>query len=162
MLDSTDKKIIAALQGDLPLVNRPYKQLADQLGLSEDELIARLLRYRQSGAMRRMGAVLRHREVGYGANALCACRVPEPELERVAAVVSARPEVTHCYSRRTVQDWPYNFYMMLHARTRQEAYALAEDILGSAKVTEHIMLFSTREWKKSSMHYFGEGEEKID
>lgn len=156
MLDELDKRIIAAMQDDMPLVPEPYKEMAGRLGIGENELLSRLARYRAGGEMRRMGAVLRHREIGYAANALCAWQVPPARVEEVAAVMAASPAVTHCYSRLPRPGWPYNFYIMLHGHTREECGRLASALAVAAGLGEYIMLFSTREWKKTSMRYFRE------
>jgi DNA-binding Lrp family transcriptional regulator len=102
-----------------------------------------------------VGAVLKHREVGYAANALCAWNVPVACMEEVAAVVTLCPEISHCYARRAYPQWQYNFYTMLHGYTREECQALAARLADKICVTDYIMLFSTREWKKTSMRYFG-------
>jgi DNA-binding Lrp family transcriptional regulator len=159
MLDELDKKIIAALQDDLPLVPRPYAAVAERLGIGEEELLARLQRYRGGGELRRMGAVLRHREVGYAANALCAWQVPAARLDEVAAAMTASAAVTHCYAREPRPGWPYNFYIMLHGHSRGECASLAAELAAGIGLGEPVMLFSTREWKKTSMRYFGAGEQ---
>lgn len=158
MLDALDKKIIAAVQEEFPLVKEPYRELAAKIGISEEELLVRLQKYHQSGKMRRMGAVLRHREVGYSANALCSFKIPNDQVEKVAAVVITYPEVSHCYERVTYPNWPYNFYIMLHGHSREECKALAADIAETIGYNEYLMLFSTREWKKTSMRYFEKNE----
>jgi DNA-binding Lrp family transcriptional regulator len=158
MLDELDRKIIAAMQDDLPLVPEPYKAVAERLGISEDELLARLKGYLARGEMRRMGAVLRHREIGYAANALCAWTVPPADLERAAAAMMRSPAVTHCYARVPREGWPYNFYIMLHGHTREECSRLASALADGLGLGKSVMLFSTKEWKKTSMRYFGEGE----
>ncbi len=158
MLDELDRKIIAAMQDDLPLVPEPYKAVAAKLGIGEEELLARLAGYRARGEMRRMGAVLRHREIGYAANALCAWQVPADRLEEVAAAMTASAAVTHCYARVPRAGWPYNFYIMLHGHTREECSRMAAALAAELGLGEFVMLFSTREWKKTSMRYFGEGD----
>lgn len=156
MLDNLDKKIIAVMQGEFPLVAEPYKELAAQIGISEKELLERLTRYRMSGQLRKMGAVLRHREVGYAANALCAWIVPEQQLGEVGKLMSAFKSVTHCYARVPQPEWPYNFYTMLHAHTRDECRSIAAELAQAAGLQQYTLLFSTREWKKTSMSYFPE------
>ncbi|WP_371371621.1 AsnC family transcriptional regulator [Sporomusa aerivorans] len=156
MLDCLDKKIIAVLQGDFPLVAEPYAVLAARIGISEQELLDRLNKYRQSGQLRKMGAVLKHREVGYAANALCAWIVPESRLPEAGRLMSGFRAVTHCYARIPQANWPYNFYTMLHAHTREECRALAAELAQTAGLDRYILLFSTREWKKTSMSYFPE------
>lgn len=154
MLDELDKKIIAALEGDFPLAAEPYKELAAKIGITEEVLITRLARYRSGGELRRMGAVLRHREVGYAANALCAWKVPAQRLDEVASIMTASPAVSHCYERVTHPDWDYNFYTMLHGHSRGECEAMAEELARRGGLADYCLLFSTREWKKTSMRYF--------
>lgn len=156
ILEELDKRIIAAMQDDFPLYERPYREIAGKIGISEEELIARLGRYRELGCIRKMGAVLRHREVGFLANALCAWNVPADKLEEAGLTMSADPAVTHCYAREARPDWPYNLYIMLHAHTREECRAQAAKLSQAAGITDYIMLFSTKEWKKSNVRYFRE------
>lgn len=158
MLDQLDKKIIAAMQDEFPLVEEPYRQIADNLGISESELLQRLQSYADSGKIRKMGAVLRHREIGYAANALCAWVVPESEIKKVGGIFAGEAAVTHCYSRLAAADWPYNFYTMIHAHDREECSAIAARMSLNSGLDQYIMLYSTREWKKNSMQYFREGE----
>lgn len=154
MLDELDKKIISIMQDDFPIVAEPYLEIANQLGISEEELLERLKGYKKSGKIRKMGAVLKHREVGYKANALCAWLVPEEKIQEIGELFSKSTVVTHCYARSTQPGWSYNFYTMLHASTREECKVIAEELANQAGLTEYIMLFSTKEWKKNSMQYF--------
>lgn len=156
MLDELDKKIIAIMQEDFPLVSEPYREIADKLGISEDELLSRLKNYSQSRKIRKMGAVLRHREVGYAANALCAWIVPVERIQEVGEMFAKVAVVTHCYARVTQPGWPYNFYTMLHANTREQCNNIAQELAHEAGLSQYIMLFSTKEWKKNSMQYFKE------
>lgn len=156
MLDNLDKKIINIMQDDFPLVPEPYKYYAEKLNITEDELIYRLQSYKKHGQMRKMGAVLKHREVGFKANALCAWIVPEERIELVGQIMIKTMAVTHCYSRLTVKDWPYNFYTMIHAQNREDCEKIAQKLAEDTGIYEYKMLFSTREWKKTSMKYFKE------
>ena len=154
MLDELDKKIISIMQDEFPIVPEPYKEIAAMVGISEEELLERLKQYKESGKIRKMGAVLKHREVGYNANGLCAWIVPEEKIQEVGNLFSKSTVVTHCYARVTQPGWPYNFYTMLHANTREQCNAIARELADLAGLTEYIMLFSTKEWKKNSMQYF--------
>lgn len=155
-MDALDKKIIRVMQDDFPLVSEPYKVLADQIGITQDELIRRLKNYKQAGQIRKMGAVLRHREVGYAANALCVWIVPEERLEEVATLMAENPAVSHCYDRNTTTEWPYNVYTMIHGHSRAECEKIANEITEQTNISEKIMLYSLKEWKKTSMRYFCE------
>ncbi|CUH93964.1 hypothetical protein P22_0026 [Propionispora sp. 2/2-37] len=156
MLDALDKKIIAMLQEDLPLVARPYLEIANTLGISEEELLDRLKHYREAGQIRKIAAVLRHREVGFSANALCAWVVPDERIEEVGRKAAMSSYISHCYSRKTQEDWPYNFYTMLHGHSPEECKKMACSFATENDLTTYVMLFSTREWKKTSMRYFQE------
>ncbi|BBB89857.1 MAG TPA: AsnC family transcriptional regulator [Methylomusa anaerophila] len=155
-LDELDKRIIAAMQEDFPLIAEPYQQLAKKIGITEEELLLRLNNFRQGGQMRKLGAVLRHREVGYNANALCAWLVPENRIDEISRIMVDNPAVTHCYARVTCPDWPYNLYTMIHARTRDDCHNIAGTLAELAGLNQYIMLYSTHEWKKASMRYFPE------
>lgn len=154
MLDELDKNIIAIMQEDFPLVPEPYRAIANKLGISEDELLRRLRGYSQTKKIRKMGAVLRHREVGYAANALCAWIVPEERIQEIGEMCKTVAVVTHCYARVTQPGWPYNFYTMLHANTGEQCTVIAKELADQAGLKDYIMLFSTKEWKKNSMQYF--------
>lgn len=161
MLDELDKKIIAAMQDEFPLVAEPYKEIASRIGISETELLTRLNDYCKTGKIRKMGAVLKHREVGYAANALCAWIVPDERIDEVGQIMKQHPAVTHCYSREPRPEWPYNFYVMLHAHTREECRAMAEELANAIGLRQFTMLFSTREYKKTSMRYFVEKAQNL-
>ncbi|MDU4962426.1 MAG: AsnC family transcriptional regulator [Sporomusaceae bacterium] len=156
MLDSLDKAIIAALQAELPLTAEPYRDIAAALGISQEELIGRLQAYRDSGTLRKLGAVLRHRQAGFVANALCAWIVPQARLDEVGETMAAEPSVSHCYARQAHPGWPYNLYTMLHARSRSECEAGARRLAERSQLGDYLLLYSCKEWKKTSMNYFQE------
>lgn len=155
-MDALDKRIVRAMQEEFPLVDAPYREIAARVGVSEAELLARLKHFRREGKIRKMGAVLRHREVGYAANALGAWIVPEERVAEVAARMAAHPAVSHCYDRVTAPQWPYNVYTMLHGHSRGECAAIAAQLAAENGLESCAMLYSVREWKKASMRYFEE------
>jgi DNA-binding Lrp family transcriptional regulator len=151
-----DKKLIVELQKDLPLVSRPFAELGERVGLSEAEVLERLNSWQESGALRRVGAALRHRAVGFAANAMIVWRAPEERIGEVGELFAALPEVTHCYERDMLPDWPYNLYTMVHAKTEDECRALAAKLAEMADVDDYDILSSYAELKKSSMSYFAD------
>ena len=155
-LSDTDKKVVRALQGEFPLVAEPYKALAAGVGMSEEEFLARAQRLATEKKIRKMGAVLRHREVGFTANVLCAWVVPPERLDEVAKNMSASPSVSHCYDRTTTKDWQYNLYTMIHAKSREECENIAARLAEENELDERVMLYSKKEWKKTGMKYFCE------
>lgn len=97
-LDATDRRIVNALQGGLPLVPRPYAAAAAALGLDEAELIARLDALLAAGVLSRFGPMYDAEKFG-GAVSLAAMTVPRERFEAVAALLEAMPEIAHNYER---------------------------------------------------------------
>ncbi len=155
-ISQLDKEIIRVLQDDFPLVEEPYKVLAARVGISEEEFMEHVRCLSEEKKIRKMGAVLRHREVGFSSNVLCAWEVLEERLDEVACHMSKHPAVSHCYDRDTAEGWPYNLYTMIHGQTREECDGIAARLAEETGVTNRVMLYSKREWKKTSMKYFSE------
>mgnify|MGYP000991182050 CR=1 FL=1 len=156
MLDEIDRKITRAMQGDFPLVEEPYKEIAAKVGIGEEELLLRLRRFKENGQIRKMGAVLRHREVGFTANSLCVWNVPDERVDEVARRMAEHPRVSHCYDRNREADWKYNLYTMIHGYSREECENIAAELAAATGIDNRRMLYTKREWKKTSMLYFTE------
>jgi DNA-binding Lrp family transcriptional regulator len=154
MIDELDKKIIGFLQKDIPLEPMPYKILADQLGVPEDEVLNRIRVMVSSGVIRRLGATLYHQEAGFKANAMVAWVIPEQEIDETGHIMAGFKEVTHCYHRRPQRDWRYNLFTMIHGDTREECYSIAERMSEQTGVKDYSILFSEKEFKKTSMEYY--------
>ena len=154
MIDELDKKIIKLLQKDIPVVHSPYKVIADQLSVEESEILKRIDTMVKKGIIRRFGATLYHQEAGFSANAMVAWVVPEDKVNQTGLIMAGFREVTHCYHRRPQKDWKYNLYTMIHGDTREECYDIAKEISGKTGMKEYSLLFSEKEFKKTSMEYF--------
>ena len=153
-LTDLDKKIIARLQGDLPLVVEPFVAVAREVGISEEELLQRINDYLQAGVLRRMGTILRHHKAGFNANAMCAWNVPDEQAEEVGQVMAEFREASHVYQRPTYPDWPYALFTMLHGKSQEDLEQVAEAISKRVGITDYKLLYSTKEYKKTSMKYF--------
>jgi DNA-binding Lrp family transcriptional regulator len=156
VLTDTDRKLIAAIQQGLPLVSRPYALLAAQLGLGEAGVIARLAELQDAGMIKRMGVVVRHRALGYRANAMVVWDVPDSELERIGRLLAAETCVTLCYQRpRRLPDWPYNLFCMIHGREREAVLRRLAQIIEfhGLQTIAHSVLFSSRSFKQRGAHY---------
>lgn len=120
-LDAIDRRLLDDYQRGFPLVARPYAAIARELGIDEGEVLARLARLRDLGAIGRIGAVIRPHSLG--ASTLAAIAVPPARLDAVAALVAARPEVNHCYAR----DHQINLWFVI---TAADAGAVARCLAG--------------------------------
>jgi DNA-binding Lrp family transcriptional regulator len=154
MIDDVDKKVIRLIQGDLPLDLRPFAVLAVKAGISEEEFVQRVASLKKRGIIRRFGATLRHQEAGFSSNAMVAWIVPEERVEEVGKAMARFRAVTHCYQRKITKRWPYNLYTMIHGDDREECYEIAKKISRKAGIQDYILLFSEKEFKKTSMQYF--------
>lgn len=157
-LTPADYALAAALECGLALVSRPYAELASKAGLSEAEARERLQRMVELGVIRRLGVVVRHRELGYTANAMVVWDVPDARVEEVGRLLGAQPSVTLCYRRpRALPDWPYNLFSMVHGRNREAVLAEVERLRAVLGLTEipHHPLFSLRRFKQCGARYAG-------
>jgi len=145
---------IHALQGRLPIVERPFFAMARRMGISERALLGRARRLLSSEAMRRFAAVLHHRQVGYAANAMAVWQVAEGRIARAGRVAASFAAVSHCYQRATAPGWPYNLFAMIHGRTRADCLRIADQISGKIGNPPRAILFSTHEYKKARPLYF--------
>jgi len=153
-VDELDRRLIVLTQTGLPLTTQPYISLAEQLGISEAEVLRRMQAMLDQGVIRRMGAVPNHYKLGYRANGMSVWDVPDEQLIELGQQVGQLAFVTHCYQRpRHLPDWPYNLFAMVHAHTREEAMAYVaqiEALLGDA-CRGHDVLFSSRILKKTGL-----------
>ena len=154
LIDDLDKRIIALIQGDLPLDPRPFAVLAEQLGITENAFMERVKSMKQKGVIRRFGATLYHQEAGFGANAMVAWLVPDEQVDEVGRVMSGFREVTHYCQRMPQKDWKYSLYSMVHGDSEEACHEIAQWISQKTGIKEYALLFSRKEFKKTSMQYY--------
>lgn len=153
-MDAIDRSIVRACQAGLPLLPRPYHHIAEQLGMTAEEVMQRLRVMQENGMVRRIGVVPNHYALGYRANGMTVWNVDDAQIARLGQEVGALSFVSHCYQRpRALPEWPYNLFAMVHAQTRPEVEqkaALIAQMLGDS-VQEKAILYSTRILKKTGM-----------
>jgi DNA-binding Lrp family transcriptional regulator len=154
MVDDPDKKIIGLLQDDMPMDPRPFAVMADQVGITEEQFLSRVKSMVDSGIIRRFGATLHHQKAGFSANAMVAWIVPDIKVEEAGTIMAGFREVSHCYQRVTQGDWKYNVYTMIHGNNRDECREIARRISKNTGINEYDVLFSEKEFKKTSMEYY--------
>lgn len=144
---------------DVALVRWAQGDVGDELEFADPSRIARLRELRANGTIRRFGAIVRHRKLGYAANAMTVWDVDDAEVARAGAALASNAAVSHCYARTRAESWPFNLYAMAHAKTNAELEAVVAD-LGRAleeagvPVRGQAALETVREFKKTSMRYF--------
>ncbi len=158
MLTELEKKIIASIQEDMPISERPYAAIAEKLAITESELLDKLQDLSRHGVIRRFGATLRHQRAGFNANAMVAWKVDEDRIQEVGQKMASFRQVSHCYRRNPTADWPYNLYTMVHANDEQACQQTARKMSRATSVKDYTLLFSREELKKTSMVYFPSDE----
>ncbi|MBI4511632.1 MAG: Lrp/AsnC family transcriptional regulator [Deltaproteobacteria bacterium] len=146
-------RLFRALQAPLPLEPRPFYAQAAAMGLREDELVE-FGRRHLGGAIRRYVATLRHRALGVRGNGLVAWQVPEDKIVEVGRTLALAPEVSHCYARESIPDFPYRLYTMVHGPDEESCLRTTARLAAGAGVPDYRVLFSTREYKKCRLRYF--------
>ena len=123
-LDDTDRKLIAATQSGLPLVKEPFVQVAQWLGLTEDEVLSRFATMQAAGVMRRIAIAPNHYALGTVANGMTVWDVDDAQADALGQQVGALDCVSHCYLRpRALPGWPYNLFAMYHGQSKTEVEA---------------------------------------
>ena len=159
MLTELEKKIIASIQEDMAVTTRPYHEISQKIGISEETLLETLKYLCARGVIRRFGATLRHQQTGYSANAMVAWQVSEDRVDEVGKKMAAFQQVSHCYRRNPTDSWPYNLYTMIHANDESACREIARKMADAAAVDTYTLLFSREELKKTSMVYFPSDED---
>jgi DNA-binding Lrp family transcriptional regulator len=151
-LDETDLKIMRATQAGLPLTERPYHAVAEQLELSAEDVIERMRRMQELGVIRRIGAVPNHYKLGYRFNGMTVWNVPDEKIEELGQQIGRLDFVSHCYHRpRHLPLWPYNLFAMVHGKSQEAVDRQIEqiaEILGDDNLGSEV-LYSTRILKKT-------------
>jgi DNA-binding Lrp family transcriptional regulator len=145
---------IRELQEDLPLVPAPYAPMAGRIGIPESRLFELAAELQAQGYLRRMAAVLHHREAGFRANAMGVWVVPSERAEEVGQIMGSFRGVSHCYLRPTYPDWPYSIFTMVHGQKATDCQAVIDAIAEATRIREYALLYSTKEYKKIRLRYF--------
>ncbi len=153
-LTDFDIAVIRELQEDVPLTPQPFTPMAERLGIALDALFDAADALRQRGLMRRFSAVLHHRRAGFRSNAMAVWKVPSERAVEVGNLMAQSRWVTHCYERPTFPDWQYTHFTMIHATSQDQCEAVAQELSEATGIDEYMLLYSTREYKKTRVRYF--------
>ena len=155
-ITADDRALIKAVEHGLPIVSRPYAEIAKNLGSTEQDVILRLQKLFDKGAIKRYGVVVRHKELGYTANGMVVWNIPDDKVEELGICVGKYDCVTLSYRRpRRLPEWPYNLFTMVHGSNRGEVTQKVAEIVEKCELQniEHTILFSTRRFKQRGASY---------
>lgn len=153
-LDATDRRIVKATQGGLPLAEEPYAIVAKDLNLEPETLLARLERMLSGGVIRRIGAVPHHYRLGLHGNGMSVWDVEDDVVEELGQQISELDFISHCYQRpRHPRIWRYNLFAMAHGADRATVLGKTEQVaaLLGKHCRAHEVLFSTTVLKKTGL-----------
>ncbi len=142
ILDDTDREILNRIQSDFPITPEPFRTVADDLGLSHDEVLRRVARLKETGIIRRIGGNFFPDKLGY-VSTLCAARVPKEKVSAFAEAVNRYPGVTHNYQR----DNHFNVWFTFIAPSMEEIEANLARISEETGVPDIVNLPATKVFK---------------
>lgn len=148
-----EARLFRALQTPLPLSERPFDALAEQIGATGSELIG-FANEHLGGAIRRYVGTVRHRKLGVRENGMVVWRAASEEIEAVGERLARAPEVSHCYARNSIEAFPYTLYSMVHGPSRESCQEVARHLSREVGIDDYAVLFSEREFKKQRLRYF--------
>ena len=151
-----DRPLAALLEAGLPLVPRPFDDWAQALGRTPASVLVTLQQWLDQGTLRRIGAIVRHHELGFDANAMTVFDIPDAAVDRCGEALAREVGVTLAYRRERAPGWPYNLYCMVHGRDRTEVLEVIARATGNAGLAHypHEVLFSCRRFKQTGPRRF--------
>lgn len=152
-LSRADILIINELQQDLTLVPAPFEAMAEKVGMEVERFLAGCLSLQERGIIRRFSASINHKNAGFTANAMSCWTAPPGKIDAVAQKLASLKEVSHCYERESNQLWHYNLFAMIHGRSREVCREIAEKISDESDLIDYVLLYSTKEFKKTRVKY---------
>jgi len=155
-LSEDQKQLVRFLQEDLPLVLQPFDQAERDLHWNAGRVIGQINEWINNGVIRRFGTVLAHRRLGFRANGMACFAVDRDCIDDIGRHLAKCPDISHCYHRPTLPDFPYNLFAMVHGRSDKQVRATVSDMAKELALKDYEVLFSTVEHKKTSMKYFVE------
>lgn len=148
--------LIGEIEAGLPLVPKPYAEIANRLGVTESQVINALEELKADGCIKRFGVIVRHRELGYLANAMVVWDVPDQSVNQIGELFGHAAFVTLCYRRpRRLPNWPYNLFTMIHGIDRNHVLKQVDrlrDLVPDSELPSEI-LFSGRRFKQRGARY---------
>ncbi|MBB5018142.1 DNA-binding Lrp family transcriptional regulator [Chitinivorax tropicus] len=150
------RTLLKQLAQGLPPVSRPFAELADRIEQTEAWVMQQLNSWCDMGAIRRLGLILRHRELGYTANAMVVWDVPDEQVDAIGHKLAGQAGITLCYRRqRSLPDWSYNLFCMIHGKHRQAVEANIALLTRQLQLGAYrqAVLFSTQRYKQCGANY---------
>ena len=148
---TTAHEILRVIQDGVPITREPFKEAADKLGMTQEELVERVKTMNENGLIRRFSANINQRKLGITANAVVVWNIPEEKMEAAIPVILERGEISHIYERRVYPGrWEYNLYTVVHDYDRESVERFAKKLAEEIGENDYQVLFSKRRFKGTS------------
>lgn len=144
------------LERGLAHVSQPYLEIAKQINATEIQVLDQIKSWQESGLVKRLGLVVKHRQLGFTANAMVVWNIADADVDAVAAQLSSCKEVSLCYRRpRRLPEWPYNLFCMIHGKSRDVVLKQIADMTQKFSLAhiEKDVLFSFKAYKQQGARY---------
>ena len=147
-LSDLEKKVLATIQHGMPMSLSPYRDLADQIGISVEQLLSTMRQWKADKRIRRLGAIVNHFQMGHGVGAMVVWNVPEERADQIGQQFASFAKVSHAYRRPSKKQWPYTLYTMVHASSADELEQTIRQMSRQSGITEFRALKTVKELKK--------------
>ena len=151
-LSENQKLILSKLQNDLDVIAEPFDFLCSE-GLEKQEVLGIINELIDKGVIRRIAAVLNHRKLGFVANIMFTCKVPQDKIVEAGERLARFGIVSHCYERKTFENWPYNLFAMMHSRSMGEIQHVINKFVEAEKISSFELLPTAAELKKQPVKH---------
>jgi DNA-binding Lrp family transcriptional regulator len=158
-LTPAEVECVRLLQRDVPLQPRPFDVLTRGTGIVPEDLLSTARTLQKRGQIRRFSASVNARKSGFGATAMGVWVVPDEQCDDIGTRLAQHKAVSHCYRRPTYNDWPYNLYTTVHARSVDECESIINDLAIDNGLEQKQALFPTKEYKKTRLQLFSRDAE---
>ena len=155
-LSESEVRLIKELQNDFPVEKRPFKEVAAKLSMDEKEVLKMAIAFEEKKIMRRLAAVLFHREAGFTSNMMVAWEVPLEKVKSIGKKMASYKAISHCYERKSYPHWPYTVYTMIHCRSEEECESIINNLSKETGIEKFLALKTDKEYKKVRLKYYTE------
>lgn len=151
-LNEAEKQILSKLEDDLDVISEPFDFLCSE-GLEAEEVLRIIQGLIDKGVIRRIAAIVDHRKLGFVTNVLFCSEVPRNRIVEAGEALARFGAVSHCYERKTVEDWPYNLFAMMHGKSMGEIQHVINKFTESEKIDSFELLPTAAELKKQPVKH---------
>jgi DNA-binding Lrp family transcriptional regulator len=150
------RQLMSELQKDLPLSPSPFIDITKRFAIDEEAFFHFLIYLKTSKKMSRFAGIVKHRNLGFTANAMVVWNLPNHLASRFGEHSAAYQEISHAYERLRSPEWPYNMYTMIHGTTQALIHRIIDELASKFTIHDYEVLYSGKEYKKQRVDYFSQ------